>query len=668
VTLLRRPQVELLEARQLLTGVTLITHGFNSNANGWVTQMGNQIAQMSGALSAQPIYKMVVDDAANNGNLTVTTQRLGPTLADASSREIIVLLDWSDMAGKLFGGYNLPTATVANAVAAKLLGSFSIPDLATPLAALPMHFIGHSRGASVISEIARGLGQRGVWVDQVTYLDPHPVDGINDPLGLNFRDAPMRVYENVQYADDFWRTDGPTSFDFTGEAVDGAYNLQLTESVLGSDGSSNDHSNVHTWYHGTIGPPFSDSDGDVNPIPSGWYTTSTTPDMGPRDVVGWRASRIAHGPRFAEGLKSPTNRTAVTLSASGASVWDNVQISGLLSDQTLTAGTNLPVNVQFEDRDAASGGDRDATLTIGLDRDDNPFNGVFSASSVQTSTLGSDTFAGSISTAAIAGAFRVYAKIGNGINTRYYYAPARAIVTTPSFSNTWIGPEFGNWATAPNWSNSAAPAASDRVSIFDSDVTLDAAATTVKIAGLSLSGGATLNTGAKNLIIDYTNSSPLADLRAMLANQQLFSNAAPIGGLQTLGYGESSDVLNLGTGQSGTFAGVSVDASAVLVRFTFAGDADLDGSLDGDDYQRIDAGFAAQPGGFAHGDFDFNDRVDADDYFLLDVNYARHAAAAPAPIVSGEAIAPPLAFSSAMLAPGQTHGVLELLDETRFIE
>ena len=38
-----------------------------------------------------------------------------------------------------------------------------------------MHFIGHSRGASVVGALAEELGEAGIWVDQVTYLDTHPL-------------------------------------------------------------------------------------------------------------------------------------------------------------------------------------------------------------------------------------------------------------------------------------------------------------------------------------------------------------------------------------------------------------------------------------------------------------------------------------------------------------
>ena len=160
---------EVLEPRQLFTGVTLITHGFGGSAADWVTAMGNAIAQQSGTLASQPRYLMTVTDPGHdNGPLDVVSTRLGPAAANWASNEIILLLDWSDVAGSFpFGGYHRPTGDVGAAVADKLLNAFSIPDLSAPLAQLPLHLLGHSRGASVMSRICYQLARtRSAWVEQ----------------------------------------------------------------------------------------------------------------------------------------------------------------------------------------------------------------------------------------------------------------------------------------------------------------------------------------------------------------------------------------------------------------------------------------------------------------------------------------------------------------------
>ncbi len=61
----------------------------------------------------------------------------------------------------------------------------------------------------------------------------------------------------------------------------------------------------------------------------------------------------------------------------------------------------------------------------------------------------------------------------------------------------------------------------------------------------------------------------------------------------------------------------------VILRQTYAGDANLDGVINGDDYFILDSQYALMKTGDLNGD----GRVDADDYFIIDRNYSRHAAA-----------------------------------------
>src|SRR5262249_18571647 len=57
------------------------------------------------------------------------------------------------------------------------------------------------------------------------------------------------------------------------------------------------------------------------------------------------------------------------------------------------------------------------------------------------------------------------------------------------------------------------------------------------------------------------------------------------------------------------FAGISVDYSDILVMYTYAGDANLSGAIDGDDYFSIDNGYANHLTGYHHGDFDYSGRI-----------------------------------------------------------
>jgi hypothetical protein len=82
-----------------------------------------------------------------------------------------------------------------------------------------------------------------------------------------------------------------------------------------------------------------------------------------------------------------------------------------------------------------------------------------------------------------------------------------------------------------------------------------------------------------------------------------------------------------GYGGTKTFGGQSVSGSDTLVMYTYAGDANLSGKIDGDDYFKIDAGYLASATGYLNGDFDYNGKINADDYFLIDRNYSQQGAA-----------------------------------------
>jgi fibronectin-binding autotransporter adhesin len=77
-----------------------------------------------------------------------------------------------------------------------------------------------------------------------------------------------------------------------------------------------------------------------------------------------------------------------------------------------------------------------------------------------------------------------------------------------------------------------------------------------------------------------------------------------------------------GYGGTKTFEGQTVNASDVLAMYTYSGDANLSGAVDGDDYVQIDAGYSAHSTGWVNGDFDYSGTIDADDYWLIDRTYA----------------------------------------------
>ena len=93
----------------------------------------------------------------------------------------------------------------------------------------------------------------------------------------------------------------------------------------------------------------------------------------------------------------------------------------------------------------------------------------------------------------------------------------------------------------------------------------------------------------------------------------------------TLAVAEAADVLGLSGADTATWYGQTVDATTVLVKYTWGGDADLNGELNGDDYFYLDSNILANQAGannasFHNGDFDYNGELNGDDYFILDSN------------------------------------------------
>jgi hypothetical protein len=68
----------------------------------------------------------------------------------------------------------------------------------------------------------------------------------------------------------------------------------------------------------------------------------------------------------------------------------------------------------------------------------------------------------------------------------------------------------------------------------------------------------------------------------------------------------------------GLFDGDNPGISSVLVRYTYYGDANLNGVVDGSDYSRIDNGYLSHLTGWLNGDFNYDGVVNGSDYTLID--------------------------------------------------
>ena len=139
-------------------GVTVITHGFNSNVTDWIIPMAGKIGSYPGFPgTTYSCYEISITRNGSGQYVTTASLIAGPAPFLTDSGEIVVKLDWSTLSG--LGGPS--TTTIAQVASDALLSTTLIPELGGhPLAEMPLHFIGHSRGGSVITEMARLLGAR----------------------------------------------------------------------------------------------------------------------------------------------------------------------------------------------------------------------------------------------------------------------------------------------------------------------------------------------------------------------------------------------------------------------------------------------------------------------------------------------------------------------------
>jgi hypothetical protein len=107
------------------------------------------------------------------------------------------------------------------------------------------------------------------------------------------------------------------------------------------------------------------------------------------------------------------------------------------------------------------------------------------------------------------------------------------------------------------------------------------------------------------------------------------SSAAAGDDRTAVGIAMASQVLGISATQTATWSGQTVDGNTVLLKYTYAGDANLDGKINIDDYGRIDGNVAASGSvfGYYNGDFNFDGKINIDDYGIIDGNINAQGAA-----------------------------------------
>jgi len=152
-----------------------------------------------------------------------------------------------------------------------------------------------------------------------------------------------------------------------------------------------------------------------------------------------------------------------------------------------------------------------------------------------------------------------------------------------------------------------------------------------RVETLTMAGAARLNLADNDLVIGTAN---LADIRALIVSgyngggwdgNGIYSDAI-FAGRHGLGYAAGNDP-NLAASLGGMLSGQSYDADSVLVKYTWLGDADLDGTSGLADLGLLLSNYN-QSGGWTSGDFNYDGAVNFADLGLLLGNYGGSALSA----------------------------------------
>jgi hypothetical protein len=379
----------------------------------------------------------------------------GDSPTNTNTGEIIVKLDWSQLAGiaPSFSTYDVAWVASYALLQTNLPASFS----GHTLVELPLHMIGHSRGGSLVSEISRILGTNGLWIDHVTTLDPHPLnnDG-NFDFGLPTDASAKNTYANVLFADNYWQNLGG-GLDPLGEPVSGAYVRQLyvlSEGYFNASSIAPDHSNVHLWYYGSIDnrvPTSFNDDGTTVVIDATMRTNWWVPYEDQGIGSGFLYSLVGGGnrlstdmplgagfPAIVDGFNQWWDLGAGTSTASRTPLnvnhgtWPNLIKFDVIGANGVATGQTIATKYYYQYGGASS----NVTAQFYLAGDFNPYHTnttLISQLSLPNTGVNSVHYGyvNLTTTNVLPGVYAVYGKVSDGLHTRYLYAPQLVEIVSP---------------------------------------------------------------------------------------------------------------------------------------------------------------------------------------------------------------------------------------------
>jgi hypothetical protein len=150
-----------------------------------------------------------------------------------------------------------------------------------------------------------------------------------------------------------------------------------------------------------------------------------------------------------------------------------------------------------------------------------------------------------------------------------------------------------------------------------------------RVGRLLATFGGSIDLTDQTVIVDYSGASPLSDLRVDLTSGYnngawngvgIFSSAAAATPGHAVGYAEATELFG---SFPATFNGQSIDNTTVLLRYTRYGDANLDRTVNLDDFNRLAARFGQTGTSWAQGNFNYDGSTNLSDFNLLAANFGR---------------------------------------------
>ncbi len=153
-------------------------------------------------------------------------------------------------------------------------------------------------------------------------------------------------------------------------------------------------------------------------------------------------------------------------------------------------------------------------------------------------------------------------------------------------------------------------------------------------AGLSVNPAAQLDLGGNDLLLHSTAANRAGDLTNLfgylqtgfnsgtwtgpgIASTYAHATASQLTALGLILNDDGSNPGGVGNPAIPNFDGITTFATDLLVKYTYYGDANLNGSIDGGDYTLIDHGHGTLTG-WQNGDFNYDGHIDGSDYSLID--------------------------------------------------